>query len=212
MATVQGLIDQVKSEAQFDVTDAAALAWLDRRHKKMTVRARAYRKSVSIGPTVANTRDYALPSDLVEVLEVSVDGMPYGRATHTDLSYGAQGWLLLDGIGGVIASEETASGDAEVALYPTPTQAGLTVTVRGIFRPADLVVGQDSGIEVPDEYLDSLVSGAIATGLARQEYRPDLAQSFEQDFENACEEWRRQLRRRYRGSGPTPIRIQGVNI
>jgi len=50
--------------------------------------------------TVANTRDYALPSDLVEVLEVSVDGMPYGRATHTDLSYGAQGWLLLDGIGG----------------------------------------------------------------------------------------------------------------
>src|SRR4029078_12974345 len=95
---------------------------------------RASRKSVSMGPTRASRRDYALPSDLVEVLEVSVDGMPYGRATHTDLSYGAQGWLLLDGIGGVIASEETASGDAEVALYPTPTQAGLTVTVRGIFR------------------------------------------------------------------------------
>jgi hypothetical protein len=109
MATVQGLVDQVKTEAQFDVTDTAALAWLDRRHKKMVVRARALRKTVSIGPSVASQRDYALPSDLVEVLEVSVDGLPYGRATHTDLSYGAQGWLMLDGIGGVVASEETAA-------------------------------------------------------------------------------------------------------
>jgi hypothetical protein len=212
MATVQGLVDQVKTEAQFDVTDTAALAWLDRRHKKMVVRARALRKTVSIGPSVASQRDYALPSDLVEVLEVSVDGLPYGRATHTDLSYGAQGWLMLDGIGGVVASEETASGDAEIALYPTPTQAGLTVTVRGVFRPSDLLVGTDSTIKVPDEFLDSLVSGAIATGLQRQEYRPDLAQSFEQDFSDACEEWRRQVRRRYRGAGPTTIRIQGVNV
>jgi hypothetical protein len=207
-----GLVDQVKTEAQFDVTDTAALAWLDRRHKKMVVRARALRKTVSIGPSVASQRDYALPSDLVEVLEVSVDGLPYGRATHTDLSYGAQGWLMLDGIGGVVASEETASGDAEIALYPTPTQAGLTVTVRGVFRPSDLLVGTDSTIKVPDEFLDSLVSGAIATGLQRQEYRPDLAQSFEQDFSDACEEWRRQVRRRYRGAGPTTIRIQGVNV
>ena len=212
MATVQGLIDQVVTEAQFDVTNDAALAWLDRRHKKMVVRARAYRKSVSVGPTVSGTSDYLLPTDLVEVLEVNVGGLPYGRGTHTDLSYGAQGWLVLDGIGGIISSEENASGGAEIALYPTPTSSGSTITVRGVFRPATLTVGVDTTILVPDEFLDSLVSGAIATGLARQEYRPDLAQSFEQDYEAACEEWRRQLRRRYRGAGPTPIRIRGVNI
>lgn len=212
MATVQGLIDQVKSEAQFDVADTQALTWLDRRHKKMVVRARAYRKSADIGPTVSGQRDYLLPSDNVEVHEVLVDGMPYGRATHTDLSYGAQGWVVLEGIGGVVTSEEDASGGAELALYPTPTQSGLSVLVRGIFRPDDLVVGQDSRIRVPDEFLDSLVSGAIATGLERQEYRPDLAQMFEQDFSDACEEWRRQIRRRYRGAGPTPIRILGTNI
>ena len=212
MATVQGLIDQVVTEAQFDVTNDAALAWLDRRHKKMVVRARAYRKSVSVGPTVSGTSDYLLPTDLVEVLEVNVGGLPYGRGTHTDLAYGAQGWLVLDGIGGIISSEETASGGAEIALYPTPTSSGSTITVRGVFRPSSLTVGVDTTILVPDEFLDSLVSGAIATGLARQEYRPDLAQSFEQDYESACEEWRRQLRRRYRGAGPTPIRIRGVNI
>lgn len=212
MATVQGLIDQVKSEAQFDVADTQALTWLDRRHKKMVVRARAYRKSAEIGPTVAGQRDYLLPSDNVEVLEVLVDGMPYGRATHTDLSYGAQGWVVLEGIGGVVASEEDATGGPELALYPTPTQGGLSILVRGTFRPDDLAVGQDSRIRVPDEFLDSLVSGAIATGLERQEYRPDLAGSFEQDFTDACEEWRRQVRRRYRGAGPSPIRIRGVNI
>jgi hypothetical protein len=212
MATVQGLIDQVVTEAQFDVTGDAALAWLDRRHKKMVVRARAYRKSVSVGPTVSGTSDYLLPTDLVEVLEVNVGGLPYGRGTHTDLAYGAQGWLVLDGIGGIVSSEETASGGAEIALYPTPTSSGDTITVRGVFRPSSLAVGADTTILVPDEFLDSLVSGAIATGLARQEYRPDLAQSFEQDYESACEEWRRQLRRRYRGAGPTPIRIRGVNI
>jgi len=213
MATVQGLIDQVKQEAQFDVTDTAALAWLDRRHKKMVVRARAYRKTATIsGGTVANQRDYALPSDLVEVLEVLVGGIPYGRATHTDLSYGAQGWVMLSGIGGVVASEEDSSGGAEIALYPIPTTSADPILVRGIFRPSDLLVGTDSTIKVPDEFLDSLVSGAIATGLQRQEYRPDLAASFEQDYTDACEEWRRQVRRRYRGAGPTPIRIQGVNI
>jgi len=213
MATVQSLIDQVKTEAQFDVTDAQALAWLDRRQKKMAVRARAYRKTATIaGGTVANQRDYPLPSDLVEVLEVTVGGLPYGRATHADLSYGAQGWVELSGIGGVVSSEEDSSGGPEIALYPTPTTAAQAILVRGIFRPASLVVGTDSTIVVPDEYLDSLVSGAIATGLSRQENRPDLAQGFEQDYENACEEWRRQVRRRYRGAGPTPIRIQGVNI
>lgn len=211
MATVQGLIDQVKSEAQFDVADDQALTWLDRRQKKMVVRARALRKTATLA-TVSGQRDYALPSDLVEVLEVTVAGMPYGRATHTDLSYGEQGWVQLSGIGGVVSSEEDTSGGPEIALYPTPTTSGDTILVRGVYRPSSLVVGSDSTIRVPDEFLDSLVSGAIATGLARQEYRPDLASSFEQDFEAACEEWRRQERRRFRGAGPTPIRIRGVNI
>lgn len=211
MATVQGLIDSVKSEAQFDVSDSAALTWLDRRHKSMVVRARALRKTASL-TTVASQRDYALPADVVEIMEVTVAGLPYGRATHTDLSYGAQGWVELTGIGGVVASEEDATGGPEIALYPTPTQSSLAILVRAVCRPSTLTVGVDSGIIVPDEFLDALISGAIATGLKRQEYRPDLAQSFEQEFSDASEEYRRRIARRYRGGGPAQIRIQGVNI
>lgn len=213
MTTVQSLIDTVRSEAQFDVTDAQALTWLDRRHKSMVVRARALRKTTTVaGGTVANQRDYALPTDIVEVLEVNVNGLPYGQATHTDLSYGAQGWVVLSGVGGVVASEESTTGGPEIALYPTPTTAGLVILVRGVFRPGTLTVGDDTTIIVPDEYQDAMISGAIATGLKRQEYRPDLAQGFEQEFEAACEEYRRRVSRRYRGAGPATIRIQGVNI
>jgi hypothetical protein len=208
--TVQGLIDSVKNEGSFDVTDAQALAWLNRRHERMIIRARAYRKTTTL-TTVASQRDYTLPADMVEVLEVAVDGTPYGRAHHTDLLYGSQGWVQLSGIGGVVASEESTTGGPEIALYPTPTQGGLSVTVRGTFRPADLSTSDNSTLVVPSEYIDALISGAIATGLKRVENRPDLAQAHEQDYEAACEEFRRQIARRYRGSGPTPIRIQGVN-
>ena len=211
MATVQSLIDAVRSEARFDVTDTQALTWLDRRHKSMVVRAKALRKTASL-TTVANQRDYALPADVVEISEITVDGLPYGRGTHSDLSYGAQGWVVLSGIGGVTASEEDSSGAPEIALYPTPTEAGQEILVRGVFRPSSLAVGQDSTIVVPDEFLDALISGAIATGLKRQEFRPDLAQSFEQEFTDASEEYRRRISRRYRGGGPATIRIQGVNI
>lgn len=212
MATVQGLIDQVVKEAQFDVTDPSALTWLDRRHKQMVIRARALRKTVTIaGGTVINQSDYALPPDLVEIEQVSVGGLPWGQAMHTDLGLGAQGWVWLSGPGGVVASEESSSGAPEIALYPTPTDAATEIAVRGVFRPSSLLVADDSTLLVPDEYADQLVSGAIATGLNRQEYRPDLAQTFEQDFSNGCEEWRRQIRRRYRGAGPASIRIRGVN-
>lgn len=43
------------------------------------------------------------------------------------------------------------------------------------------------------------------------ESRADLAQTFEQTFSDACEELRRQVERKYRGSGPQQIRVQGFN-
>lgn len=208
--TVAGLIAAVKSEASFDVSDAAALAWLNRRHKAMVVEAKALRYTATL-TTVAGQRDYALPGDLVEIEEVTVGGMPYGRGSHADLTRGAQGYLILSGPGGVVTSEETASGAPEVALFPTPTTGGDTILVRALWAPADLSTSDDATLLVPARFVDGLLAGAIATGLKRQEYRPDLAAAFEQDYQSAVEQWRRQVARRYRGSGPTLIRVIGVN-
>ena len=208
--TVAGLISSVKSEASFDVSDATALSWLNRRHKAMVSRARALRYTASL-TSVANQRDYALPANVVEIDEVSVNGLPYGMGIHRDLAMGAQGYLILGGVGGLVVSEESSSGAPEIAIYPTPTEAGLSIQVRAIWYPADLSTSDNSTLIVPDAYIDALIAGAVATGLKRVENRPDLAQPMEQEFNDACEEWRRQVSRRYRGAGPYQIRVIGVN-
>lgn len=211
--TVQQLVDDVLNEGSFDATADQALRWLNRRHRVMVARSRCYRYSASIGPTVANQRDYALPADVVEIFEVTVDGMPAGHARHVDLALGALSYVILSGVGRVMAPEEDAAGAAEIGLYPTPDTAGQTITVRAAFLPPDLSVADNTTLKVPLDFTDALVSGAMATALERApgDFRPDLADRHTQRFEAGCEELRRRTNRRYRGTGPAQIRVQGVN-
>lgn len=209
--TVQDLLAAVKSEASFDVTDPVALGWLNRRHRVMVQRSRCYRYTVQLGPTVAGQRDYPLPTGLVESYEVDVNGLVYGKAKHTDLANGAAGYIVLSGEGGIFGAEESATGDLEVALYPTPTTTGDTISMRAAWLPPDLSTSDTTTLKVPQSFTDALIAGAVATGLRRMEHRPDLAQPHEQEFADACEELRRLVRRQYRGSGPAVIRVVGLN-
>lgn len=214
--TVQGLVDAVVNEGGFDtsstaVTAGSVLAWLNRRHRVMVRRSRCYRYTASLGSTVVNQRDYPLPAGLVESYEVDVNGVVYGKAKHTDLANGALGYIVLSGSGGIFGAEESATGDLEVALYPTPTVAGQPITMRAAWLPPDLLTSDDTTLRVPSSYADALIAGAVATGLRRVEHRPDLAQPHEQEFADACEELRREVNRRYRGSGPAIIRVVGLN-
>lgn len=211
--TVQQLVTDVLTEGSFDATSDQALRWLNRRHRSMVARSRCYRKTVNIGPTVANQRDYALGSDVVEIFEVTVNGMPAGRARHVDLALGALSYVILSGDGRVLAPEEDATGGAEIGFYPTPDTAGQTINVRAAFMPADLSTSDDTTLKVPADFYDPLVSGALATALSRApgDFRPDLADRHEQAFTAACEELRRRVNRRYRATGPSQIRVVGLN-
>jgi hypothetical protein len=204
--TVADLVTAVKSEASFDVTDAVALAWLNRRHRAMVARSRCLRYSVSLGNTVADQRDYALPDGLVMLTEVTVDGIVYGRANHADLAV-EQGYLVLDGEGGVVTAEESATGGLEIALYPTPTESGDPIVVRGAWLPPDLSTSDATTLKIPQDLTDALIAGAVGTGLRRVEHRPDLAQPHDQEFAEGVETLRRRVASRYRGSGPSRIRF-----
>lgn len=209
--SVQQLVDDVVQEGQFDVSAAQALRWLSRRHRFMVAESRCFRKTVEVGPTVAGQRDYELPSDLVEIMEVLVSGTTYGKARHVDLPLGEAGYLILDGDGGIVAPEETSDGAAEIALYPTPGSDGDSITVRGAFLPPDLDTADDSTLKLPGDFSDALVAGAIATGLKRIEHRQDLAAGHEAEFREGVERLRVQTRRKYRGPGPATIRVRGIN-
>jgi hypothetical protein len=209
---VQQLVDDVLNEGVFDVTSAQALRWLTRRHRKMVARSRCWRYETSLGGTVAAQGEYALPAGLVEIDEVTVGGDAYGKANHVDAGRVAAGRMFVLGDGGLFSGGEDNQGAGTVTLLPVPVDSGVPIVLRGAFLPPDLQTADDSTLKVPGDFTDALVSGAIATGLSRTENRPDLAQYHEQVFSDACDELRRQVNRRYRGSGPATIRIQGLTI
>lgn len=203
--SVQTLIDEIV--ATVDVTPAQALTALNRRHRAMVARGRSFRKALVVaGGTVAGQRDYVLDATVVEVLELRVNGTPYGKGRHADLAYGALGRLVMTDEDGIWTTDASSAGVTEVSLYPTPTTSGLEIALFAAVLPDELLAADPgTAIRVDADFYDALVEGAVATFLARQgEGEPDR---LEARFEAKCEEWRRRARRRERGGGPAQIRV-----
>lgn len=218
--TVAELVTEVKSQGNFDCTNAEALKWLTRAHRKMCERSRCYRKALT-QKTVAEQVSYPIPAEVTQVKEVLVESattghpmVPYGTGRHTDIAQGALHYLWLTGLflavgGGIAGGDWNEAGESQLFLYPTPTESGLTIKVLAVCIPPDLKEGEDSLIKVPATYLDALVSGAIATGLLRLEGRADLAGTHQQIFDAACSELLTEINRKHRGPGPAEIRVVG---
>jgi hypothetical protein len=219
--TVAELIAEVRSQGNIDCTEAEALKWLTRRHRKMCERSRCYRKTI-VQTTVKEQVSYAIPAEVIQIREVLVFSptgsafVPYGTGRHTDIAQGALHYLWLTGLflavgGGVAGGDWNEAGESQLFLYPTPTETGAQIKVLAVCIPPDLKIGEDSTIKVPGTYLDALVNGAIATGLLRLEGRQDLATYHEQVFNEACSELLTETNRKHRGPGPAEIRVVGYN-
>lgn len=210
---VPALVSAVRSEGNFDVTEPQALGWLNAAHRLLVVRSTYLRKRLEVGPSVAGQANYVLPPEVVQIREVLVGGIPFGTGKHSDIAADGQGWLTLCGPtgSGVTAPDSDAAGVDQLSLVPAPSSAGLTIQVYAVCRPPALNVADDSTLKVPAEFDEAIINGALATGLAREAMRPDLAAQFRPLFDASCTELLKQARRRYRGPGPTQIRISGYN-
>ena len=198
---VDTLVAELRTIVDLDAT--AALTRLNRKHREMCAFSRCYQATTSIGVTVADDATYALPDRVVEVLEVYVDGAPYGKANRRDAYAYSQGRLSFDGDGLWIGSE-----DSDITLVPTPTEAGLALTVFGALIPPDLAAaGAAATIKIDLDFFDALVDGAAATELRR--IGEGDWQSMEAMFTTAKEEQRRRVQRRFHGPGPAQIRVEG---
>ena len=194
-------VDTLVAELQaiVDVDDPAALRRLNSRHRTMVARARSYQPTVAIGNTVVGQAGYPFPSspEIVELLQVYVDGVPYGKAKRDDDYSYSQGGLIWEGPTGLWFAEE----DSELILIPAPSTAGLAITALAACYPPDLAAGQPaSAFKIDGEFQEPLVNGAAATELLRIG-EGDPA-SMEATFTAACEEQRRRVDKRMRGSGP----------
>jgi hypothetical protein len=205
--TVSALLDEIVLEGGIDAAASSLLATLDRRHKTMVRRGRAYRKSASGGVTVADQQAYPTPAGLVEARELDVDGVRYGRALHSDIAQGAAGTLSVTGTGTVFMETSSATGVEQFALYPIPSTAGKAITVYGYFEPPTLLIDNTVPLRVDDDAVRGLKAGVWADVMMwPAEARPDLAATYEDVFTSACEEFRQRVSGRLR-SGPTQIRM-----
>lgn len=205
---VQTLVDRIVAGSG-DVTADDALARYNTAHKRMVARARSFRKTVSFGDTVAGQGAYAAPDGLLELLELTIAGAPYGKMRHVDISLGGLGLLQLAGPGGVFAEQHDDGGAQEVAVSPVPSVDGDPIVGYGVFSAPDQA-GTDTPM-VDADFWDNLVDYALALGRERDDERQDAGAGFRQLFDGACEEFRRRVATRYRGTGPGRIRIVGID-
>lgn len=205
---VQDLVDRIVA-ASGDVDAADALARYNTAHKRMVARSLCYRKTADLGATVADQAAYDSPADLLVLLEVTVDGAPYGKMRHVDAAFGALGYLSISGPGGVFAEQHDDAGAAQIMLYPVPSSSGLAISAYGAFQ-APTQAGADTPL-VDSDFWDDIVDYALALGRERDDERQDAGAGFRATFDTACEELRRRVAKRYRGTGPGRIRILGIN-
>jgi len=210
--TVNGLITALTDEASFDVTSSQALVWLNRSWRTMLRRARAYRKTVSFGTTTAGDATYDAPAGIVELYSMEVAGVPYGRARRQDVYWNEQGNLswTYQGETGLFYPDETASAVRQVTLLPAPTETGLALTGLAATTPPDLTndaSGDALLASYADDHHEGLIAGAMSIGYMREGNMLAKA-STDAVFNGETEEYRRDVKRRFRGPGPTQIRVE----
>ena len=210
--TVAQVVANIRS--MFDVDDATALRALDRRHKRMCARSRCYRKTVAVGTTTAGTAFYAV-AGVIELYSLNVGGVPYGKARHPDVYGYSQGTLLWCGPAGsgLIVADADSGGVNGVTLIPTPGTSGVAITSFAAVEPPDLTLDGSAGgtFKVDSDLVEGVEAGAMAALADTTDEREDLATRMDGKFDVACEEQRRRTARRFRGPGPSQIRVQGIN-
>jgi hypothetical protein len=205
---VSDLVTEIIAQGAFDSASADVLKWLNRRHKEMVVRARGYRKTLTVGTTVAGTQAYNVPAGVVEITDITVAGLSWGKGRLTDIAADANGWLWLDGEG-VIVQSASSGAVSQIALVPAPSSSGSTIAApNAAVMPPDLLIDNSVPLVIDDDFVEGLMAGVFATALNRpNESRPDLAATQQAIYENAVSEYSRRVKRRLRGAGPTSIRV-----
>jgi len=215
--------------AQFDTTSAASDAtairgWIHACVQDAVGRAKSRKVRRELGPTVADQWEYALPVDVVDVRMLRVDGSRPWRRCSTEQLWELQagnGWLTRAPGAFAPSFEEVAEGgdespqdgdSATLALWPTPTVAGLAMdALCAVLPPAiDSETADTYVLPVPEDLVRRIaVDGPIGMGFREALGRGDLAQQYEVRFEEAgVQELSRRANSRI-GHGPVQLRPGG---
>lgn len=213
--TTTQLRDVVASEGGWDATawNTAIVGWLDDRHKRIVAQARwKFSDDFSLGTTTASTAVYTVSDDLVNIAWLEVGGGRYDRtsAAHMDALHEETEFSVPSDHGWFSEAASNTGAVKQVRLYPTPTVTGAAITAKASLVPADLDTSTVNPV-VPEQIEPYLIAGALADGEARVNKRPDMAQFYEQQFQEGVVELRKLRIGRF-GSGPVSIPVKGRNF
>lgn len=188
------------------MTPDEAKARINQAHKRMVADAESLRARITVGTTEVGVNVYPLDNDIVQLLNLRVDGRRLDRKSVDEIDdLGASDAYVLGSPGRFFAPEFSGIGGGEVSIYPTPTVAGLAITGRAALLPPDLVNDADYP-SLPADFHEDLVDGALATVLLRDDERLTDAFALEQRFAARIKELRGRTKRRV-GSGPAQIKL-----
>lgn len=204
--TMGELVDELLEIAGLDVEPERALAWLNDRHAEMVAKARALKQRLALGVTDGGASIVA--PNVVELYELKIGGSSYKRVRRQDMEKARAQQLRISWPGLIFSSEANVGGNATFEIYPGPA-ADQEIEVFAAMRPPNL--GRGDRTMVPRERERALIEGAFATGLAFDTEQLGAADRFEGRFDLACAELYREVKRQFRGSGPSQILLHGVN-
>jgi hypothetical protein len=215
MATVESIVDDLRAE--FDVTQAKALAVLNDRLQDLVTRSTALRAVKSLGTTVAAQTSYALDATIVKVLKVWIvngtETATYeGTSTLEDFVDLTADDVQTDGRWYTVEPDSDSSMLTEnLRLYPAPSTAGRTITGLVALRPAAVTYATATALPIPTDVHDSLYQGARAK-LFEQESRQDEAAVPRAEYEQGIKDLLGGVQKRGKGSQGTRMRIRGYDL
>lgn len=213
------MIAAVRDQGGFDTTSLATsqtviLSWLNARYRELAAESGFIKGVRNIGPTVAGQKEYALPDSIVRVTRLRVGtSRPFAPMVLDDLWELHAGQATLEsGTDGAFAGSWDAEGVESVTIYPEPSadDAGLTIETVCVVLPTPLAAG-GTGPDVPEDFHESIVDGAIAMGLLRDDGSAALAQPFEERFQAAIVRLKKRATSRV-GKGPVQARVSGYQV
>lgn len=164
------------SEAQFNL--ATIDRWLNDAQVDVVRRTEVLQGSTVLTST-ANTKDYALPTDLLSIRRVEYGGAKLQGTTLDELDKSAPNRA-------VSYPSDTPSSfyfwNRRLYLYPAPSTGGSNIEVFYIRLPLLLAIGTDIP-EVPVSFHEDLVRYAVARGKELDEETEDATRIY-QDYEN----------------------------
>lgn len=207
--TAAQIIDAVIAQCGTDASRATVLSLLNEQYASQVADSRWMRTVASIGDTVLEQSQYPIPVGLIEAFGVKVGDAPYTPVGDDSLWQVRAGTATLSyGRGGVYSQTYDSAGALVIDLQPSPTVAGVPITVYGAVLPAPLTDGTNAPVTPVDTH-GSLIDGTAALVMLRIDERPDLSAPFQARFQARTEDLRRRKNTMLRGSGPLQMAVQG---